>query len=121
MVIVLLILISVYNACTIVIGHICDNIKEPDDNKKPSPAAKKQRTHESLEALLQSPSVEAAMKKVQFVAKNKYSEVDYTNVLSLYDAVVGQYDGPGEDDGVGKYNEVGVALDIFHLLLEDCY
>jgi hypothetical protein len=40
---------------------------------------------------------------------------------SLYDAVVGQYDGPGEDDGVGKYNEVGVALDIFHLLLEDCY
>ena len=40
---------------------------------------------------------------------------------SFYDDVVGQYDGPGEDDGVGKYNEVGVALDIFHSLLEDCY
>ena len=43
------------------------------------------------------------------------------SMFQLYDAVVGQYDRPGEDDGVGKYNEVGVALDIFHLLLEDCY
>lgn len=53
------------------IGHICDTIFESEMNVN-TPLAKKQKTAESLEELMLSPTIAAAMKKVQSSAKAMY-------------------------------------------------